>query len=48
MEYLIVLATKKQMSMFEEETSEGFHRRLHELGRKNWQKREIGYSIFKN
>ena len=46
-EYLIVLALKDKLQMFEEQTSEDFHRRLHDIGRQNWQKTEVGYSILK-
>jgi len=46
-EYLIVLALKDKLQMFEEQTSEDFHRRLYDIGRQNWQKTEVGYSILK-
>ena len=46
-EYLIVLALKDRLQMFTEQTSEDFHRRLHDVGRQNWQKTELGYSILK-
>ena len=46
-EYLIVLALKDKLEMFGEQTSEDFHRRLHDIGRQNWQKTEVGYSILK-
>ena len=46
-EYLIILALKDKLQMFQEQTSEDFHRRLHDIGRQNWQKTEVGYSILK-
>lgn len=48
MEYLIVVASKKKLDMLSEQTSEDFHRRLHEVGRENWQKIELGYSILRD
>lgn len=46
-EYLIVLALKDKLQMFTQQTSEDFHRRLHDVGRQNWQKTELGYSVLK-
>ena len=46
-EYLIILASKDKLQMFDKQTSEDFHRRLHDIGRQNWQKTEVGYSILK-
>jgi hypothetical protein len=48
MEYLIVVASKKKLDMLSEQSSEDFHRRLHEVGRENWQKTELGYSILRD
>ena len=46
-EYIILLATKKDFVLVDEEDEANFHKRLDELGRGNWRKRPLAYSIYK-
>ena len=48
MEYLIVVASKIKLDMLSEQSTEYFHRRLRDVGRENWQKIELGYSILRD
>ena len=44
-EWLFLLATKSKFETLDSESSQNFHKRLDELGRKNWRLARIGYTI---
>ena len=46
-EYIILLATKKDFVLVDKEDEANFHKRLDELGRGNWRKMPLAYSIYK-
>ena len=46
-EYLILLATKKRFDLLDDTDATDFYRRLDELGRENWRKTNLSYTIYK-
>ena len=47
-EFMILLATKKRFDLLEKSKASDFYKRLDELGRENWRKIELGYTIYRN
>lgn len=46
-EFMILLATKTKFEFLSETKASSFYKRLDELGRKNWRKIELGYTIYR-
>jgi hypothetical protein len=44
-EIMLVLATKVEFSLLNKETAPDFYKRLNELGRDQWRKIHLGYTI---
>jgi len=47
-EFLLVLATTKQFPLLEREEAPSFYSRLNDLGRSNWRKINLGYTVYRN
>ena len=46
-EFMILLVTKKRFDLLERSKTSDFYKRLDELGRENWRKIELGYTIYR-
>ena len=46
-EFMILLATKNKFDFLSETKASSFYKRLDELGRQNWRKIELGYTIYR-
>ena len=44
---MILLVTKKRFDLLERSKTSDFYKRLDELGRENWRKIELGYTIYR-
>lgn len=47
-EYLILLATKKYFDLLDKTIAADFYKRLDELGRENWRKKNLSYTIYRD
>lgn len=46
-EFMVLLVTKKKFDLLEKSKTSDFYKRLDELGRENWRKIELGYTIYR-
>ena len=47
-EFMILLATKQKFDLLSQTSESNFYKRLDELGRSNWRKIDLGYTIYRN
>ena len=47
-EFMILLATKQKFDLLTQTSASNFYKRLDELGRSNWRKIDLGYTIYRN